>query len=283
MKFCLSLIIFLGLVSFVYAKKADEIIWLQNNRPPWLISTGAHKNEGYGDKIRIFITTNYLDEYKHRLLPVNPSRALRIVKEENTDICYASIFRLKNTESFLIYSKPIYVLPQGRIIVTNEIHNKLNNIDEISMIELIQNNNYIFGKIKGIDFYPIDVKKFENQKNVITLSTSSPVVNLLNMMKRNRIDWIYDYNVFIKWEEFLNKDYKNIFKTIKVKETQNLPKSIGYIACRKNSFGKKIIDKINKNLSKSNILEMRKEIRKWQLDDSTAKEFETLNKELFGY
>ena len=267
----------------MYAHKSNEIDWLQNNRPPWLISSGIYKNEGYGDKIREYITTNFLSEYKNRLIPINPSRALKIVKENNSNLCYGPIFKLKDTQDNFYYSKPIYVLPQGRIIVTNDTYNKLGKVGKISMLDLIQNEDYTFGTIKGIHFYPFDVTQFKNQKNVITLSSSSPIVNLLQMMKKNRIDWIYDYAVFIKWETFLNKNFEKTFKTIQVKETKNLPKSIAYIGCSKNEFGKKIIDKINISLNQNAILEMRSYVRRWQLDESVTSSFDDLNKELFGY
>ena len=281
--FLFILVLMISSNILVFAKKTDEIVWLQNNRPPWMISSGVHKNQGYGDKIRIYLTTHYLKNYKHLLLPVNPSRALKIAKTNNSNLCYGPIFKLKDSEKFFYYSKPIYTLPQGRIIVTNDTYGKLNSVDEISMTNLIQNRNYTFGKIKGIYFYPIDVKNYENQKNVVTLSSTSPVVGLLQMMKKNRIDWIYEYNVFIKWETFLNKDYSNLFKSIQVKETQSLPISITYMACSKNSFGKSIIEKINKSLNKEHILKIRKEVRRWQLDENTLSSFDKVNKEVFGY
>ena len=281
LKLCFILLVLLNFHLLCFAQ--DKIIWLQYNRPPWTIPYGEYKNQGYADKIRTFLTTNYLKEYKHSVLPVNPSRAMKIINEENNKLCYGPTFKTESISKNFHYSKPMYVLPQARIIVTNQVYEKLNGIQTISMLDLIQDKNYIFGNVKALYLYPIDLEKFIQEKNVITLSSSSPIRSLLQMMRRNRIDWIYDYNVFIKWETFLNKDYSNTLKTIKVKETKNLPLSVTYIACSKNSFGKEIIDRINKKLTQEDILEFRKEIRKWQLDENTIQSFDKLNKDFFGY
>jgi len=279
----LFLMLLLMLWFSISAFAKEEIIWLQNNRPPWLISSGEYKNKGYGDVIRTFLTKNYLQDYKHLLLPINPSRAMQKIKDENTNLCYGPAFKIKTLESLFYFSKPIYVLPQGRIIVTNETFNRLNRPDELSMEKLIQNPEFRLGTIKNSFYYPIDMTKYNEQNNVTTLSTSSPIVHLLAMMKKGRIDWVFDYNVFVKWEAFLNPNYENIFKTIKVTETQKLPLSVTYIACSKNSLGKGIIEKMNKGLTRSNILEMRKEVRKWQLDANTLQAFDKLNLEYFGF
>ena len=43
------------IILFFYLElnaNTNEIIWLQNQRPPWMINSGEYKDQGYGDKIR---------------------------------------------------------------------------------------------------------------------------------------------------------------------------------------------------------------------------------------
>jgi len=260
-----------------------EIVWLQHNRPPWLISEGTYKNQGYGDKTREILTNRYLKDYDHILLPVNPSRENILVTQTNQNICIGPNLKHKPYVSHLYWSKPIYTLPKARIILTKEKLEELNNIEEISMEELIQNEKFRFGNIKSAKYYPLDIKNYLNQKNIYTISSGSPLTHLLKMMRKNRIDWIFDHPVFVRWDEILSQNNEDKFRTIRVTEDKDTPNPVAYIACRKNEFGKKIIDTINKNLTQKDILDIRKEVRIWQLDENTKKFYDKLNQDYFGY
>ena len=278
-----SLLISIFLSSFSFANSPEKIIWLQHNRPPWLISKGPFKDQGYGDKVRELIKKKYLQDYQHISLPVNPSRESQIIMHTNQNICFGPNLKHKQYLSHFYWSKAVYTMPKARIILTKEKLEQLNNIDEISMEELIQNQNYKFGHIKSAKYYPFDMSRYSNNDNIFTISSSAPLTSLLKMMRRDRIDWIFDHPVFVTWEAKVNKRKEDRFRTIKVKEFSNTPNPVAYIACRKNEFGKKIIERINKQITPNDILEIRKELRSWQLDEKTKQSFDKLNLELFGF
>jgi len=276
-----SFIIITVLFSTLELKaNTNEIVWLQNQRPPWMINAGPYKNQGYADMIREIFKSKLIT-YSHKTIPINASR-LKIEVQRNKNTCYGPVGKFKAIESLFHWSKPLYYLPNPNIIVLNTTYKKMGSPKELSMENLIQNHNYNFGNHLNILLYPIDVKKYANQKNVSSIATTSPTTSLLNMLEKARIDWIYDSPVFVKWHTTLSKTNK-MFKTIKVTETKNKAPLSAYLVCSKNEWGEKIIKKINSNVNKENILKIRSFVRKWQLDEASLKEFDKINEKMFSY
>jgi len=193
---------------FAFADVNSEVIWFQHQRPPWMISTGIHKNEGYGDKIRIDIEKK-LPQYTHKQLEINPSRLLKQINK-HTNICYGPVGKFPILLDKFYWSKPLYLMTGYRIIMMKKTHQKLNQVDEISMNTLIQNKDYTFGKIKGMFHYPVDFEKYKNQLNIHAISSSAPLTHLLRMMRKDRIDWVYDHPVFVKWENVIENNLQRI-------------------------------------------------------------------------
>lgn len=275
----LNLLIFTIILCVnLYAK--DEIVWFQNQRPPWMINSGEFKNTGYGDKIRQHFES-VLSEYDHKLIPINPSRFFKEMNNYNK-LCYGPLMKIKSLKNNFHWSNPIYAIPKQEIIVLESTFEELGSPKEISIEELLKNENYIFGKLANLNHYPI--KKFEHQKNILTISTMASTRNLLNMMQKKRIDWIYDFPLYIKWHTMQSGNIINEnYKTIEVKETKQNNKIIAHMICKKNDFGKKIIEKINKNLSKDNILKIRSLVRQWQPNNEDINTFNNINKEIFDF
>ncbi len=258
----------------------NEIIWLQNQRPPWMINSGEYKDQGYGDKIRKLFVSK-LTNYTHKTIPINFSRFLIELKKRD-NVCYGPVAKMEPIASNFHWSEAVYYLPKPYIIVLNSTYEKMATPKELSMEELIQNQNYQFGKIVNLAHYPIDVEKYSSQKNITSVSTTAPITSLLTMLEKQRVDWIYDLPLFIKWHTSLKNTSDN-FKTIKVTETKKLPLMAAYMACKKNEWGEKVIREINKNINKKNILKIRSFVRKWQLDGTNLKEYDELNYKMYGY
>jgi len=246
-----------------------------------MISTGTYQNKGYGDKIRIDIEKK-LPQYTHTQLEINPSRLLKQI-DKHPNICYGPVGKFPMLLNKFYWSKPLYLMTGYRIIMLPKNHKKLNLLDEVSMNTLLQNKEYTFGQIAGMFHYPVDFEKYKNQQNIHTISSSAPLTHLLRMMRRDRIDWVYDHPVFVKWENIIENNFEEVLATLKVSENKNKPKLTAYIACSKNEFGKKIIQTINTQVKKEDILEYRSYIRKWQLNEETLNSFEKINQDFFGY
>jgi len=270
------------IITNLYSNEQKEIVWLQHQRPPWMISSGIHKNQGYGDKIRKVIESK-LPDYKHKLLPINPSRLLKELKNNNT-VCYGPVGKFPILKDKFYWSKALYLLTGYRIITLEHINQKYNRVKTVSMKKLLEDKSLIFGQIANMWHYPIEIKDYEHQNNILSISSSAPLSNLLSMMQKKRVDWVFDHPVFVKWANtVVNSNPNEKFITMKVKESSNSPKIIAYIGCTKNIFGKTIIDKINDKHSKEDILLFRNYVRKWQLNEETLNSFESLNRNFFGF
>jgi len=283
----LQAIFFLSFLTLIlntsmYASDKKEILWLQHQRSPWMISSGPFKNQGYGDKIRQIIETS-LSQYSHKTLPINPPRLLKELKL-NDNICYGPVGKLPVFKDKFHWSKALYVLTGFRIITLDATNKKLNYPKEISMKKLLLDKNLIFGQITNMWHYPIKIEEFEHLNNIRSISSSAPLSSLLNMMKKGRIDWVFDHPVYVKWANTItNLDNKENFVTIKVKESKDAPLLVGYFGCSKNSFGKQAIQDINKHITEKNVLQFRSLVQEWQLNSETLKSFKRLNKDFFGF
>jgi len=268
--------------SSLYSNEVDkqEIVWFQNQRPPWMMNSGEFRNQGYGDKIRQHFES-ILNSYNHKIIPINPSRFIKEMNKHN-NLCYGPVMKVDFLKDFFYWSVPIYSIPKQKIILLESTFKKLGSPKEISIEELLMNQNYSFGKLANLNHYPI--KKFKDQKNIQEISTMASTTNLLNMLQKRRIDWIYDLPIYIKWHLLQDQNIKNEeFKTIDVIETNKNDKIIAHMACIKNDFGKDIISKINKSITKDNLLEIHSYVRKWHSDKKSLDTFDRINKELFNF
>lgn len=257
-----------------------EIIWLQNQRPPWMINHGKYVNQGYGDKIREYFV-DILSQYSHKTIPINSSRFFKEVNKYN-NICYGPVTKLKVIEDYFYWSKAIYAISNPSIIVLESTFKKLGSPEKISIEKLLSNKKLVFGKIEKINYYPID--KFRNQKNIVSISTSESTTNLLNMLQKKRVDWIYDFPLLITWHTLLENNFNyEKYKTIEIKETNKNDKIIGYMACSKNSFGKEVILQINQSINKDSILKIRSYVKRWQPDSLSLEAFDKVNQELHKF
>lgn len=276
-----TLVFLLLLIHIIIDLQAKEIIWFQHQRPPWMINTGEFKNQGYGDKIRLSIIEN-LSNYTHRTLAITPSRFYKEI-ENYDNLCYGPVMKLQNIEQHFYWSQPIYSIPGQKIIVLEETYKNLDSPKEISMKELIQNEDFIFGNIANIKHYPFDLNPYRHLDNVKTLANSGATTSLVSMLQKKRIDWMYDFPFFIVWHNKLaHKKFDN-YRTIKITEKALVPKILAHMVCKKNEWGKKVIEQIDKSLTKEHILKLRGFVRPWQLDEANKQEFDRLNKELFGF
>ncbi len=283
-KLLLSIFLFHTLLlTHLYATKTkEEIVWFQHQRPPWMINEGEYKNQGYGDKIRQ-IFEKELSQYNHQTIAITPTRFYKEVKKYN-NLCYGPVIKLKTIKGLFYWSKPLYIMPTQRIIVLEETFKKLGSPKELSMKQLLANKSYTFGNIADIKHYPFDLKTYRKQKNVVTLRNSGATNSLIAMLQKKRIDWMYDFPLFISWHNKSSKQKKFYnYRTIKVKEAKNATKIIAFMSCIKNEFGKQTIEQINQSLTQKTILDIRTLVRSWQLDEINTNEFNKLNKKLFGF
>lgn len=233
----------MGYCSTVFA---ETIFWQINHAPPATIIEGQYKGEGFVDLILKQLITE-LPQYEHKIIVSSMARSIFDLKEKK-HICLPALFPTNKRKQFMHFSKASVAHPSHRIVFNNKV--KFLQKDELSLIELLENNTYVLGLDKARSFGDQIDKIITNKtyiRNVYLFSSESPN-RLLYMLNMGRIDYTitYPFQVsYYKKQNNLDSDEFNIFKISGAKQYV-----IGSVACPKTIWGKKIIDDINIVLEK---------------------------------
>ncbi len=280
----IGLLAFLMFQRQVYAK--DVIIWNQLNVAPFHITTGELKGEGYGDKILEFWRA-VLPEYKHEIRVMNFPRLIEELKDPENNNCTASLIKMPAIADHRAWGRKLYIVPPMLIVTRPEVlSKKLGNLSEISFEDLINRRELKFGYVttqnysKDIDTI---IAKNKGQKNLYGISSGSQVKSLLLMINKKRIDWMvawpHEAAWFLKSEQ--TKTDKLSFATIAIKGFK--ADYSAFPNCSKNEWGKKIIDKINSNITPEIRKKFHSFYESWLIDKNSIDLFRSIQKEEFGY
>ncbi len=96
-------IFFFMIPGVLFAK--DTITWMKYAWPPVYIDQGLYKGQGNADAILSFFQEE-LTEYDHKMINVNPSRAILSMKRGD-NICMVGTLKTPEREKFLNFTIPI--------------------------------------------------------------------------------------------------------------------------------------------------------------------------------
>ena len=243
-KLLLSLLI---LTSSIYAKGNNEIIWQVTNWPPFMI-INENKIEGQYSKLLQVLEKN-LPEYKHKHKNMQWSRVWHSIKY-GTNVCNIFAFKNAEREKYTAFSKPFSIFLSNHIIMKKTTAKKLRiNTKEAYSLNKLLNMQSIKGSLMlnrsysaQVDKLLLDNKSNSNVERKVLNSKSS-----LRFLDAGRTDFILEYPSIIedlKQSIKINED----LVYIKIKEIPTY--AWGYVACSDNEWGNKLINKINKIISK---------------------------------
>lgn len=239
--FNLILIFFIGYSSHSFAK--DTITWLTFNYPPMQITKGEQIGRGIGDMAVDFLQKN-LPEYHHEKSEVNLKRFFHTMKKEEK-VCAIGIIKTVQREDFLYFSIPALIRPGLSIVIKKDRIKIFGNPNRISLAKLIKNENLVLG-FDGDRSYTnaIDtiLERHKGQKNVLKREGYDLIASSLKMLSKGHLDYIIEYPSQVM---FISKEKKlsGQFYTISLEEAPNY--TVSHVVCPKNSWGKKLIEKIN--------------------------------------
>ncbi|NRA40028.1 MAG: hypothetical protein HRU15_17930 [Planctomycetes bacterium] len=262
--------------------KNKHITWIGFPRPPYFITDGPQAGNGYADNMQK-IWEAELSDYSHSYLVMNSKRFLELIKRPG-NYAIAAIGKFPANENLLNFSKPTYALPQPRIVMRIDTWHTLGKPELLSMHQLLKNNSLTFGTIVGYQMFPIDISQYQNQQNIYSTSSSSPMETLMKMMRKKRVDWIIEHPVFLKWEDQQSNhaDKHTQFVTIPIKEAKK-DNIYARFAASRGIWGEELCRRINASLQKKRILRIRSFVHKWFFDQSSREEYTHINQEYFGF
>ena len=271
---------------------AMKLTWYKQHKPPYFIVRAPNIGSGYADLIEN-VWKAELNGYDHKSRVANDARFFKDIGEKK-QVCVAAVGKFPHIVKKLHWSQPIYLLGKPMAFIRAEAKERIGSPKQISIKKLLSNPQLKFGYIKGYGVYgPLNqaisehIKKHgkDNEKNWTVISSSAPMISAIAMMKRKRIDWMIELPVFWSWGmEQAEQHGTEEISTIKIQEWEDLPfRMTAFAGCAKDAWGKEVIDKINRALTRKNILKIRAAVQRWHKSPSILHEFIRLNKEHFGY
>ena len=224
--------------------ESDEITWRVIDWAPFYIVDGPQSQQGLYDHI-INDLSMKLTEYKHHRSEMSTQRALSEI-QKGRKICHPSA--LANTDA-LLSSVNSFLLPHRIIIKKNQADDFVSLLtpdNSLSLKKLLQSN-----KLGGLSQkrYTRNLNRLIDQYPPEKFYRSPNYSSLVNMLIRERIDYIVEYTPITQYAAGAN----NQFSSYAISETQEQQFIPVYIACPDNSWGQAVIKKINLALKKQMI------------------------------
>jgi uncharacterized protein (TIGR02285 family) len=221
----------------------DIIFWQTYHRPPDFFLTGPNEGTGFIQQVLKHIIEK-LPEYDHEMKLTTLARAIRDIKFEKTS-CHPALVKSAEREEFMYFSKAAIFKPTNRIIAKKDFFDDYLRDGGIDLREITEHKNFTFALIKGRSFTPdIDgvLAQYLNKENRFIISNTdlSPTFEMIELGRVDAtIAYPFEFNYYTQHHQLS----KQRLETYPILGSPLF--SIGYVACPKNEWGKKVITKIN--------------------------------------
>ena len=253
---------------------ARTIYWQTYHRPPGIIKTGEDQGTGFVENA-LQLITKQMPEYSHRYPISSLTRALTDMKS-NKNVCHPALFNTEERSKYIVFSKASIINPGNRIIALKGTLDHLAEGNTIDLKRLLERHEFYFSLIKERSYgQAVDDKIGQHLSDSQSqLLASTELSTVFNMVLKKRVDFTiafpFELNYFIE----KNGIGQNQFASYFIKDIPNF--SLGYVACPKNEWGKSVIKKVNKVLSKTKLENSYKRaVTAWWGEEQFSKEFET--------
>ncbi|MFN2354307.1 MAG: TIGR02285 family protein [Desulfopila sp.] len=227
----------------------QTITWLEATFPPYFIHQGEYKNQGYGDAVTD-ILIQHLDHYAHKRMAANISRHYRMYKR-GENVCSVGLYKKPEREEFLHFSIPSFVTLPNVIVINRKKYDAFGGKNMVSLGAVLQNNSLIIGQAKNRSYGRIIDTLFEeygNASNVFVYEGRSLSLNFFQMLKRDRLDGIIGLPEEVLYQAE-NLGIRDQIMTLAIEENQqSMDAWLSHVVCSKTSWGKKVIDDVNRVL-----------------------------------
>jgi len=259
-----------------------ELVWYHPNFPPSNFVDGLMEGLGYNDQTEKYIAVQ-LKQYQHKFVVASYQRIIHSLKYAQG--CVVGVYESEQRKKDLLFSIPyLLTFPNGLIIKEKELDKFKPYLNEKGFISIkaLLANQQLFAGISGGRQYQgaIDNALLASSanNNIITSSNKDVFSGLLQMLDKNRIDYLFGFPEELEYHTSLGV-LDNKMKFIPIDEMPRFLKT--YIACSNNAWGIKTIAEINQLLF--NIRSEAKFLRFYQfwLDFDSKKRHRSLTQQVF--
>jgi len=246
----IPLILILFFNSILSAKPKETIVWNVANEPPITIIKN-NTFQGYGINIIKSIQKN-MPQYNHKIIDANNyNRLNKNITSSDSLSCAIGLFKTPERLKNMYFTKvPVFYFFDIQIALTEKTFKELGSPKKLSLEDLLNKKDFIFGLSKGRT-YSTELREIIKNNtldtNIIYLSQDNVSSSIVQMLMKNRITYmlIYPDEATYMFEKY---GYKNKMVTVPIKETSQFGESWG--VCSKTEKGKLVVDKITDVLLK---------------------------------
>ncbi len=258
---------FLGwAISLSPAFAGETIKWGVYDWPPMHIIEGEHKGKGIFDSI-MYHFQKKLPEYTHDTVTANTARFWSYIKDGENFIYISSIVTPERLK-YAYFSMPDAIVIANTVVMRKETADSLKIADSVSLNSLLKNKELKGGLIADRSYGKDNDKIIAdnmNDANLYFQRVGNLGFSLFQMLLAKRVDYIVEYSyVAIYFEEILNKKGETV--SIRIEDAS--PYQLAYVACPRNEWGRRMIDRINTIIKEARPTEeYRKIMEMWQSED----------------
>jgi len=291
-----SLIYLLSLVNSIsHAQIPEEtlISWIQLDQPPAFIVKGNKQGQGFVDYVQARLQ-NHLAEYNHSSLLVNSARHKAMLNSnENLCLSYLEYFPdlptlAHDKEGNYLRSLPWSPHPVLELLMKKSFADShLKSKTSVQLEVVLQNKDLALGlpgkrwkgKISKL------IKKYE--KNIpYVWNSSQDFGSIFQMILKDRVNYTMAYPLWISYWENEYKVPNGTVISLPVEE-MDYPYIRVAVGCKNNTWGKKIVAKVNQFLrAEVPTIAWRENMERWlpKEDIATYREYyNTMLLESYGY
>jgi len=229
----------------------EKLTWYHPNFPPANFVEDLMEGLGHNDQAEKFIAKK-LPQYQHQYATASYQRIMHSLKYGRG--CSVGIYKSSDREEKLYFSQPyLLTFPNGLIIKEKQRHRFERYLDSnkaISIKKLLSDERLIGGIADGRKYQgaiDLELNNHRNKDNIIVRSNTDVFAGLLQMLDKDRIDYLFGFPEELAYHTSLGV-LDNKIQFIPINEMPDFLTS--YIVCSKSPWGEKVIVQVNKVLSK---------------------------------
>ncbi|WP_448212797.1 hypothetical protein [Colwellia sp. MEBiC06753] len=238
--------------SLLFGNDDFKITWLISDSPPFNISSpGPLYNKGICDGV-VNEVIAAMPDVEFELLSLPQPRVSKVM-DEGEKVFFPCMIHRSQNNARASYSTPMMLYPPFVIItLANTAKHIIDKYsDSVDLTQLMNDESFQFGYGSGRRFddniQSIVEQSLAYKKAAISYNSEGAMSSLVQMMSKDRVDYIIDYPSNI---QYFNTIYDSSLVAISIKQTQGkvIKGAIGCASQAVDNFAGKAIALINKAL-----------------------------------
>ncbi len=259
----------------------ESVTWMEVIFPPGYFQDGPYEGQGYEDVITD-ILREHLPGYRHERMLGNLARMYHEFKQ-GKEVCNVALFKTPEREAFMLFSIPSTFTLPNRLITTRDKFDRFRRADTVRLADVLAKDLRLGisrGRSYGRQIDAVLAPRLE-EGTVFVHSGKDVFESLLRMLLRDRLDCMLGLPEEVGYVAE-KMGVKDEIVTIALAENEGTYDTwLGYVACSKTDWGRRIIERIDRVLRKQRPTERYRGAYERWLDPKSIENYRRLYDEVF--